>query len=196
MEMLRLFVAINLPEELRASLTAAQRHLQRMLAEYPMRWSKPEGFHLTLKFLGDTESDRLDMIAQSLALVAARHTPFELSVGGIGVFPNARRPNVLWIGVHDEKHRLRHLAADVDKAMAQLGWRREKRPFNGHLTLARVKKYAGGKDRRALGETVAMVHGYDALGVLPVRSISVMRSQLKPNGAIYTEVRVVDLQVG
>jgi len=193
MESQRLFIAINLPDDLLETLRTTQRHLQRKLAAYPLRWSRPEGVHLTLKFLGDTDPARIQAIATALNRIAVKHAPFELPVGGLGVFPNARRPNVLWVGVNDETHRLRHLAADVDKAMAKLGWQREKRPFNGHLTLARVKKQAGNKDRRALGEAVTALQGYDRLGMLPVRRVYIMRSQLRPDGAVYTEVQGIEL---
>jgi 2'-5' RNA ligase len=193
MELLRLFIAINLPEDLLDTLTVTQRQLQRKLTAYPLRWSRPEGIHLTLKFLGDTDPARVPDIVESLNRVAARHAPFELAVGGLGMFPNARRPSVLWVGVNDADHRLRHLAADVDKAMAKLGWQREKRPFSGHLTLARVKKQAGNRDRRALGEAVTALSGYDKLGVLPVQRIHLMRSQLRPDGAIYTAISIIDI---
>jgi len=114
-------------------------------------------------------------------------------VGGLGMFPNARRPNVLWVGVADEARKLQKLAGDVDKAMARLGWPREKRAFKGHLTLARVKKYAGSRERRELGEQVLSLRGYEKLGVLPVHTIHLMRSQLHPDGSIYTELRAIPL---
>ena len=187
MEAHRLFIAIHLPDDLLQTLTASQRQLQRKLAASPLRWSRPEGIHLTLKFLGDTDPARIPEIIDALSRVAAKHAPFELPVGGLGMFPNARRPNVLWAGVADEAHRLRHLAADVDKALARLGWQREKRPFSGHLTLARVKKQAGNRERRELGEAVTALRGYEKLGMLPVQTIHIMRSQLRPDGATYTE---------
>ncbi len=193
METQRLFIAINLPDDLHKALESTQRHLQRKLAAYPLRWTRPEDIHLTLKFLGDTEPVRIPDIADALARVAGKHAPFELPVGGLGMFPNLRRPNVLWVGVKDEAHRLRHLAADVDKAMSRLGWRREKRRFSGHLTLARVKKQAGNRERRALGEVIAALHGYERLGALPVQRIYVMRSQLRPDGAVYSEIRGIDI---
>ncbi len=189
----RLFIAINLPPELLAALQAAQRRLQRQLASYPLRWSRPEGIHLTLKFLGDTPPDRIDAITEALVGVASRHAAFELPVGGLGMFPNARRPSVLWVGVEDEARRLQKLAADVDRAMARLGWSREKRAFTGHLTLARVRKDAGSRVRRELGERTLSLQGYEKLGVLPVRTMHLMRSQLHPDGSIYTEMRAVSL---
>ncbi len=191
MDSQRLFIAINAPSALLAALTTTQRRLQRKLAAFPLRWTRPDGIHLTLKFLGDTDPARIPEITDALSRVAAQHAPFELPVGGLGMFPNARRPNVLWVGLTDADHRLQHLAADVDKALARLGWQREKRSFNGHLTLARVKKQAGSRERRKLGEAVTALRGYEKLGALPVQTIHIMRSQLRPDGAIYTEVERV-----
>jgi len=188
METQRLFIAINLPQDLLTALMTTQRQLQRRLAGHPLRWSRPEGIHLTLKFLGDVDPARIPAIAETLNRAAARHAPFELPVGRLGMFPNARRPNVLWVGVRDEGNRLRRLAADVDKALANLGWQREKRPFSGHLTLARVKKNANNRERQSLGEAVTALRGYERLGKIPATTIFLMRSQLRPDGARYTEV--------
>ena len=192
----RLFIAIQLSSDLLADLQRAQRRLQQQLAPYPLRWSRPEGLHLTLKFLGETEADRVPGIRQALLHVAQSRQAFALPVGGLGVFPNSRRPQVLWIGVHDQGHRLQHLAEAVDAAMHRLGWPREKRPFRGHLTLARVKKHASPRERRELGARVQALRGYEDLGMLPVQSLHLMRSQLHPDGAVYTELVEVRLAGG
>ncbi len=193
MDTYRLFIAINLSPELLDSLQQVQRQLQRKLAAYPLRWARPEGIHLTLKFLGDTEIARIDEVSDALMQVGRRHAPFELSVGRLGMFPNASRPNVLWVGVNDEDRLLQQLAADVDKTMARLGWKRERRPFQGHLTLARVKKQATPRERRELGALIKTLQGYERLGTLPVASIHLMRSHLHPQGAIYTAIRTIRL---
>jgi len=193
MEMQRLFIAITLPDDLRGALSVARRQLQRKLAAYPLRWAPIENMHLTLKFLGDADPARIDAIVRALHQVGARHHAFSLAVGGLGLFPDAKRPRVLWVGVRDEDRRLLHLAADVDRALAKSGWQREKRPFNGHLTLARVKKTARNSERRALGEHVATLRGYEKPGVLPVTSLHLIRSQLRPEGAVYTNLARISL---
>ena len=193
MEMQRLFIAIDLPDDLRTSLSAVQRQLQKKLAAFPLRWSPIENLHLTLKFLGDTDPHRIDAIVRDLRWAASRHHAFSLPVGGLGVFPDAKRPRVLWIGIRDDERRLQQLAADVDRALAKSGWPREKRPFSGHLTLARVKKIAGNSERRALGERLAALRGYEKLGVLPVAAFHLIRSQLRPDGAVYTDLARIPL---
>ncbi len=189
----RLFIAINLPDDLLATLQRTQRQLQRTLAAYPLRWARPEGLHLTLKFLGETDVTRIDAITEALTQVAAHHRAFDLPVGGLGMFPNPQRPSVLWVGVQDVGGELQRLAGDVDQAMARLGWPREKRPFSGHLTLARVQRYARSRERRELGQQVQALRGYDGLGVLPVTTMHLMRSQLHRQGAIYTPLAAIPL---
>ena len=184
----RLFISINLTPELLATLTDLQNQLKRQLASQPLRWARPEGIHLTLKFLGDTETDRIEAIVRALGQTVEPHQPFELGIGGLGCFPNQRKPRVLWVGVQDPDEQLRRLTAGVDDAMAGLGWKRENRPYTGHLTLARVKKYANNQDKQALSELLSSVDVEDRLGVLPVQTIHLMRSQLRPDGAVYTSL--------
>ncbi|RME81264.1 MAG: RNA 2',3'-cyclic phosphodiesterase [Caldilineae bacterium] len=189
----RLFIAINLPADLLAGLQTLQQRLMRQLADAPLRWVRPEGIHLTLKFLGETDAGRVQEIVKALEKDVAASRPFELPVGGLGCFPNIRNPNVLWVGVADEEQRLRKLAAEVDRTLVGLGWPPERRPFSGHLTLARVRKQAGRKERRILGEQISALSGAEKLGVLPVYSVHLMRSQLHRDGAIYTALAEVAL---
>ena len=189
----RLFISINLTPELLAALTDLQNQLQRQLAPQPLRWARPEGIHLTLKFLGDTDTGRIEDIVRALQQSVEPHQAFELGIGGLGCFPDRRKPRVLWVGVQDPDERLRRLAASVDNAMSGLGWKRENRPYTGHLTLARVKKYANNQDKQALGELLATVAVADTLGALPVQTIHLMRSQLRPDGAVYTLLITVPL---
>ena len=189
----RLFISVNLTPELLETLTDLQNRLKHQLASQPLRWARPEGIHLTLKFLGDTETGRIEAIVRALTQAVEPHQTFELGVGGLGCFPNERKPRVLWVGVHDPEERLRRLAASVDDAVSGLGWKRENRPFTGHLTLARVKKYAHNRDKQALSESLAAVEVAGKLGALPVQTVHLMRSQLHPDGAVYTSLITVPL---
>lgn len=193
--MYRLFIAANLPPEMLRRLADMQARLERQLAGAPLRWVRPEGIHLTLKFLGDTDPARIEAITDALAAAVAPHPRFELQVRGLGCFPHMRQPNVLWAGVSDPGNRLRDLAAGVDAAMHGLGWAKERRPYSGHLTLARVKKVSG-RERRALGERLAALDLDPNLGTLPLASLHLMRSQLQRDGAVYSELAEVTLGRG
>ena len=192
--MYRLFISVNLSPELLAEMQALQDALKRDLADAPLRWVRPEGIHISLKFLGETEPARVQKIVRALEKAAGRHEPFEIGVGGLGCFPNARRPNVLWVGVSDPQRALQRLAADVDKSMVGMGWKPERRPFTGHLTLARVKKYARPAERRELGQRFIESGLGEDLGRLRVNAIYLMRSELRRDGAVYSELADIPLR--
>jgi len=189
----RLFIAITLPDDLLEGLADVQARLKRKLARYPLRWVRPEGIHLTLKFLGDTDPARIPEIVAALEARASAQAPFQVAVGGLGMFPNARRPSVLWVGMQDEQRHLQRLARQIDKAMTKLGWQPEKKAFTAHLTLARVQRHASNGERRALGQEVTDLRGFERVGVLSVRRVCIMRSHLRPGGAVYNHVHCVEL---
>jgi 2'-5' RNA ligase len=181
-EQWRLFVAIDLGDDARRALGEAQAVCRR--ANLPVRWVDPAGAHLTLKFLGETEREQVGPIGAALHAVAARHRPLLLHTGAPGVFPNPRRPRVLWLGLTGALDRLAALQRDVDDALATLGFPRETRPFSPHLTLGRVREGARPPDAASLAATFAAVR--DVAAPLPVESIRLMRSELGRDGARYT----------
>lgn len=190
---LRLFIAVHLPPDLLAGIGDVQGQLRQEMGALSLRWTRPEGSHLTLKFLGETAANRVEGIVAALQAAAATQPGFTLTVAGLGCFPTLRRPNVIWVGVQDPDRALQRLAAAVDGAMAGLGWQAERRPFNGHLTLARVKQGAGVEERSAIAAHLARFSPPDPLGLLPVRFLHLMHSDLQPGGSIYTELAKISL---
>ena len=204
--MIRAFVAIELDPNLRSALAQLQTRLKSSIPRLlppgaRIQWVRPDSIHLTLKFLGDTDEARLGDIERALALVGASQTRFSLDVGALGVFPDLRAPRVLWVGLSSQKedqghahasNQLVRLAGDVDQAMATLGYPTENRPFSPHLTLARVKEHAR-EVGKALADSGAMQHP-QSLGTLPVHAIALMKSELKPSGAVYTRLCEVPLK--
>lgn len=141
------------------------------------RWSRPEGRHLTLKFLGEVPDDRVDAISRSLGDAVAGRQPFRAAFDVLGGFPNLRRPRVLWLGIGKGSDELAALAADVEGVLQPLGFPGEERPFRSHFTLARFPKPS------VVGELPDVT--------VPRRSFAVdelvlFRSQLHPKGARYT----------
>jgi 2'-5' RNA ligase len=135
---MRLFVGIEIPEDVKARLRAMLAQL-RPLADF--RWSPVENLHVTTKFIGEWPAERLEEIKTTLSAVTAAvtaPTPIEIAIRGLGWFPNPHRPRVFWAGVHGGEE-LRALAAATDQAVAGLGVPGETREFRPHLTLARVK---------------------------------------------------------
>jgi len=153
--MARLFVGIGLPAAQQAVVAGLVARLRPLVAG-PVSWTRPGNAHLTLKFLGETDSGRLPEIVKALGGVA--FAPFPLGVGGGGFFPSPARPRVIWAGLDEGAGPCRALAAGVDAALARIGLAAEARPFAAHLTLGRLRDASRGGDVRAvlavLGETV------------------------------------------
>jgi RNA 2',3'-cyclic 3'-phosphodiesterase len=172
---MRAFVAVFPPPEVRREALAWVR---RLPSYDRVRWTRPENVHLTLKFLGDVRAETLDSIRAALGEVCAEHAPFDAVLAELGAFPSARRAKILWIGVGAGSDRLRSLAADVDDALASLGFGREKRPYVPHLTLGRV---------RGRPLNLDLPSGVEGNG-FRVRRVELTESTLAPKGATYRTV--------
>ncbi|HET6373706.1 MAG TPA: RNA 2',3'-cyclic phosphodiesterase [Candidatus Polarisedimenticolia bacterium] len=177
---MRLFVAVDLPEELRRRLGSLAEELRGDLEG--VRWVRPEGIHLTLKFVGEMEESRMAGLSRELAArVPGSVAPFQVRVSGTGVFPASGPPRVVWVGLHEETGSLANLQQRVEQAALASGIPAEQRAFRPHLTLGRV---ADGRGRRTLRETLVASSGID-LGAFTVSSVCLFRSLLKAGGAEY-----------
>ena len=183
----RAFVAVDLPESVRTGLARLQDALRQGAGQdRGLRWVSPESIHLTLKFLGDIPQDSVDGIAEALGSVMADSPPFQLGFDELGAFPNLARPRVLWLGLKGDVAVLRELQKSVEDSLAALGFPAEGRDFSPHLTLARVRN-----GQRVDGRQV--VEGCapgEYLGTEPilVNQVVLMRSTLRPQGAVYTRL--------
>lgn len=184
---LRLFIAVELSAEVRQALARLQQDLQRQLPPKVVRWTNADGVHLTLKFLGDTPESRVAAITQGITSAAAGFAPFELRVAGLGCFPNPRQARVLWVGVPDVPKALAGLQRAVDLQMARLDFPRETRPFSPHLTLGRVNDRSSSAERQALAGLLMRKQVGD-LGTVSVQEVVLFQSELRPGGAVYTEL--------
>ncbi len=191
METVRSFVAIELPDELKRELVGL---VDRLRADSPSvaRWVDPASIHLTLKFLGDVATERLDSVMAALSAAVRDFAPFRLEVGGLGVFPNPDRVRVVWVAVSGETGRLQALQGAVEEALEELGFPSESRSFRPHLTLARVRDRARTDERQAIGRLVAAGE-FAALTRIDVDAIHLMRSRLDPGGAVYSRTGSVRL---
>lgn len=183
----RIFVAVALDERLRDAINDLERRLEEAGAR--LRWVKPENLHFTLRFLGRISDAQLNRVRKAAQEAAKEMGAFQISLAGVGAFPNARRPRVVWVGVSDGGDALRELAARLDDTLARQRFPKEPRGFQPHLTLARVKESALVRD---LGGSLGLFRDVK-IGELEVRSLLVMESLLRPQGAIYTHVEEVPL---
>jgi 2'-5' RNA ligase len=190
---IRAFIAIPLPDLLLDKLADLQRELERQIPPRSVRWVRTEGIHLTLKFLGDTPTEKLPEIKQALAAVA-RHAPTSsFTVGELGCFPNPRRPRVVWVGVQELTGRLAVLQDAIEEVMAPFGYPPEGRGFTPHLTLGRVQRKAPRSDAARVGEVVTGTT-VETLAEVPADYFALIRSVLKPSGAEYTVLEKFVLQ--
>jgi 2'-5' RNA ligase len=185
METIRAFIAVPLPHPLLDRLSALQRQLESQIPSRSVRWVRAEGIHLTLKFLGDTPTEKLPGIKRALTAVA-RHAPVcTFTVGELGCFPNPRRPRVVWVGVQEPAGRLAALQDAIEEVMAPLGYPPEGRGFTPHLTLGRVRPGARRSDVARVGEVVTGTT-VESLAEISGDHFALIRSVLKPTGAEYT----------
>ena len=183
-EDIRAFIAIELPEEIKAKLSEIQEQLKKGRAR--ARWVAPGSIHLTLKFLGGISQDTVSGVTQAMEEAALGTAPFRLGVSGLGVFPNEKRVQVVWAGVSGDIEGLTQLQKELDSLLAKLGFAPESRPFTAHLTLARMRDEASPSEREALGKLVYST-AFEG-GDFQVASMSLMRSQLRREGPIYTRI--------
>jgi len=183
----RLFIATTLPPGVLAALAEIQRILRANTPHGVVRWVDPGGIHLTLKFLGDAPSLQRAELESALQTAASAGPPFELSLSDLGCFPSVRRPRVVWIGLSRELPALHTLRNEIERQIAPLGYPTEDRPFSPHLTLGRVRREASSTQASALGAQVIRARQYDRQ-TWRVTSVSLMRSELQPEGAVYSEL--------
>jgi 2'-5' RNA ligase len=183
---LRLFIAIELPGNVLSALNRVQHDLQRDPALAPLRWARPEGIHLTLKFLGETPADRRPEIEAAISGAAAGVRPFQLHLGKAGRFGGRNAPRVVWIDVGGETVALSRLQAQIEHGVSPLGYPGENRTFSPHLTLARVPPERAREVAGPLEEALSRVVVPTAS--MQVEVVSLMRSELQRGGAVYTQL--------
>jgi 2'-5' RNA ligase len=185
--MIRSFIAIDLPEETLQKLASIQEQLRQSRAG--VRWVKPTGIHLTLKFLGNIHPSQVDDIAAAAAQVAGENPPLILSAAGLGAFPSKRKPRVIWVGLRGEVERLANIQAGLEKALEPLGFAKEGRKFRPHLTIGRVK------DRHRFQWLIEAMSTLELpeFNSFDADEIILYKSDLRPTGAIYTKLHRMPL---
>jgi len=192
-EQIRSFIAIELPQNVKHGLARLISELEGTKHPY-VKWANPEGVHLTLKFLGNIPFKQVIEITKAMEEAAQGVPPFHLEVSSLGAFPNLKQLRVLWVGIKGEIDNLLSLQQNIDSALAPLGFAAEKRPFTPHLTLARLREGASPAERKSFANSV-MYTSFETSYPLDVETISLIKSQLTPEGAIYTRLFAVKLKV-
>ncbi len=184
---MRCFIAIELPEAVKSALSGIEEELKKTKAD--VRWVKPDNIHLTLKFLGSIEDEKTERIIKTMETICSSHNLFTLEIKGMGAFPSLKSPRVVWVGI-EGNDTLRSLQEEIDKGMESIGFERENRAFTAHLTLGRFRSSSGKEELLKMTK----LHEKDAFGLINVHSLSLMRSDLHPEGARYS--RIAEIVIG
>jgi 2'-5' RNA ligase len=185
----RLFIALKLPDAWKSALGALQDEMrgalhQRFGDSVRPRWVRPEGIHLTLKFLGATPASRVAAAETALRHAVPSLTPFELQLANVGSFADRHAPRIILAGVYGDTKALFALVERIETWLASAGWPRDRRSFRPHLTLARLPETLDDATRRAVAEVTTACQS-PAVPAWPVESVHLIRSHLGPNGSHY-----------
>jgi 2'-5' RNA ligase len=187
----RSFIAAELPKNIKSELDGLQRDFLKKGLNY-VKWVNPSGIHLTLKFLGNVDINDLSKITTAIEEGCKGFHKFSIELTGLGVFPNYRKPRVIWVGLEGQLSTLINLQKQIDDRLESLGFPKEKRPFSPHITLGRIRETASPGDLKDCADVIQKMQ-YTEKHILTVDCIKLMKSQLLPTGAIYTEMAMVKL---
>lgn len=177
---MRAFIAIDIPEQIKAEIARQQAEFRDLCRD--ARWTRPEGIHLTLKFLGEISDEQVKQITHALAALTG-FDKFTVEIRSFGFFPDAKRPRVFWAGV-TAPDALTKLARAIEDTLEKIGFPREQRAFNPHLTLARFRESRPQPALQAAAELNARL----TLGQFEVSQLLLYKSRLTSQGADYLKV--------
>jgi 2'-5' RNA ligase len=180
---MRAFIAIELPESIRTQLGELNSRLRSTRVK--ASWVQPDRMHLTLRFLGDITDEQAETLSSLITQACSDVPGFTLTCGGLGAFPNLRRPSVVWAGIGPLEPDLVRVQAASESAARSCGLSAETKPFHPHVTLARIKDP---RNAAALVDAIHATSAFDA-GAFDVSHVSLFSSELTPRGAIYTRIR-------
>ena len=190
-ETFRLFIAVTVPDDIKTEIEKAQAALRRALPKECVRWAKREQFHLTLKFLGNVDAQRVQALTDAIRAASQGFAALELRAERVGFFPDLRSPRVVWAGAHDRQEQLPLLQRAIEAATHDFTAEASEKAFTGHITLGRIKGL-----RRPEATALAQVASGLAtcvFGAWTTREVELIRSQLSPAGARYTTLAAIPL---
>jgi 2'-5' RNA ligase len=182
--MVRTFIAVDISQQAKGVLAGVTKSLQDGGVSW-VRWVRPEGIHLTLKFLGEIDPNIVDRVLGAMDRAVQGNVPFTLALSGIGAFPNLNVPRVIWVGLKGDLDTLRELQERIDEEVhLAVGFPKETRAFTPHLTLGRMRDNAPGEERRRAGKAMTEV-AWETDVSWQVSEVDLIRSTLTPSGAVY-----------
>jgi 2'-5' RNA ligase len=186
MSQLRAFIAIEIPLDIQDAIQRQTARLRQTLGSDLVRWAPAQNMHLTIKFLGEIAASHVDFLKQMLAREADAHPQFDLQIGGLGSYPTSRRPRILWVGLHAPAG-LAALQKSIEAGTSRLGYDQEELAFSPHLTIGRVRQNISPADLSKIRAAMDNIQ-LGNIGTARVDSVHLIRSELKPNGSVYTKL--------
>jgi RNA 2',3'-cyclic 3'-phosphodiesterase len=199
--MIRTFLAVEVSDDVRTGILQVQHDLKQQLAgsltkDIRIAWGQPNSFHLTIRFLGDTDKQFLDPMREAMAIVRRSHPTIQIPLDRLQAFPNLQKPRVLWVGPSeqwckgDAARQLTALHREIEACCHSFGFAPDDKLFNPHLTLARIKT-----GERPVGQWLAQSGVCDrplSLGEVRIGSLVLVKSNLRPTGPVYTKLWEVE----
>ncbi len=187
-ETIRTFIAIELNDQVKQTIQELQASLKPLGGD--ISWVRPENVHLTLKFLGDLKPKVIPLLTETLTNACQGMRPMATTLTQLGVFPDWRRPRVIWIGLHDEKKEIAHLAMALETVLGNIGYKKEGRNFQAHITFGRVRT---AKNIIPLCETIKGLC-VSANIKQSINKITLFQSTLTSQGPIYNRLKEFHFQ--
>ena len=180
---IRSFLAFELPPHIKKEVTGISGEVKK--TGLKASWVKPGNIHLTLVFLGDINEENIPEIISGIDNVTGKYEPFNIALGGMGVFPDTKRPRVLWLGLKGEIERLASFRDDLQKPLKIFGIKQEKRSFKPHLTLGRFRKPV---EEKSLLKRILDEYGDISGPNEKLNELILFKSVLNPGGSVYTKI--------
>jgi 2'-5' RNA ligase len=181
---IRSFLAFELPSDIKNIIAGLSVEIRKSVND--VRWVKVDNIHLTVVFMGNIAAEDIEPIGDRVKEVCFRYAPFRVSLSGVGAFPNSRKPRVLWLGLNGDIERMARFRDDLQEQLRPFGIKEETRRFKPHLTLGRFRKF-GKRDSR-FDEIISSYRDV-ASPVCSFNELILFKSDLKPNGAVYTKLK-------
>jgi len=180
---IRSFLAFELPLDIKREVARVSAEVRASIRG--MKWVKVENIHLTVVFTGNIKTEEIKLIGEAIQKVCLKYSPFDIRLKGMGVFPNRRKPRVLWLGLDGDVNRMSLFRDDLQNRLKSFGIKEEKRKFNPHLTLGRFRKP---NKRDFPFDELMLKYGDLTSPVCSIHELVLFKSDLKPGGAVYTKL--------
>lgn len=184
----RIFIGIDISDESRKLISEYSGNLRNRFPLLKANWTRSENFHITLKFVGEIRGEKLKELTGPVSAIVRKFNPFLLRIDQNGVFPDIKKPKIIWIGIQENGERLGNLVNNVEIELERLGLKREARKFHPHITIARLRQ-------PKFGSPIAKEHLNQKIDPVEflVTEIIIYESQLNPTGSIYVPLKKMSI---